>query len=320
MRIALILALALALVFALGSAARADDVGVIVDGEASTPQLTAQLAAWLTKHGYTPVISPLPPETVGLFTDAMRTNSGNAREILEKHATPASMVYVRVEIKARATSGARDLTLSVYWMVKGHDATAQTKDCERCTDQLVRGALEDLLRKLIGGGAFGHLKLKSSPPGARISIDNQPIGVTPLDWDLTTGKHMIQMDKAGLKPVARELVIASDKLELVVMTLEPIDAAGGGGGHGGRLVPALVLTAGVGLLATGAVMIAIDQDSTGNAATYRDTGPAGVGFAIGGAVVTGVGAYLLYRTRHTSAAPVAAVSRDMAYVGWLGQF
>jgi|GEM_PF-3243610 len=318
MRIAFLLAIGLAILGARESAARADDVGVIVDGEASTPQLTAQLAAWLTKHGYTPVISPLPPETVGLFTDAMRTNSGNAREILEKHATPASMVYVRVEVKARATSGARDLTLSVYWLVKGHDATSQSKDCERCTDQLVRGALEDLLRKLIGGGAFGHVKLKSSPPGARISIDGQPIGVTPLDWDLTTGKHTIQMDKAGLKPESRELVIASDKLELVVMTLEPRDAAGGESG-GGRVVPALVLGAGVGLLATGVVMIAIDQDPSGKSEFYRDTGPTGVGLAIAGAVVTGVGGYWLYRTRRTSA-PVAAVSRDMAYVGWLGQF
>jgi hypothetical protein len=313
------IALTLAILIALGAAARADNVGVIVDGEASTPQLTAQLADWLTKHGYTPVISPLPPETVGLFTDAMRTNSGNAREILEKHATPSSMVYVRVDIKARATSGARDLTMSVYWLVKGHDATSQTKDCERCTDQLVRGALEDLLRKLIGGGALGHVKLKSSPPGARISIDGQPIGVTPLDWDLPTGKHTIQMDKAGLKPVARELVVASDKLELVVMTLDPLDAAGAEG-YPSRVVPVIVLGAGVAVLATGAVLYAIDQDDDGSRLRYHDTGPLGIGVAIGGAVITGVGGYLLYRTRHTSSAPVAAVSRDMAYVGWLGQF
>lgn len=313
------IALTLALLIALGSAARADDVGVIVDGEDSTPQLTAQLAAWLTRHGYTPVISPLPPETVGLFTDAMRTNSGNARELLEKHATPASMVYVRVEVKARATTGARDLTLSVYWLVKGHDATSQSKDCERCTDQLVRGALEDLLRKLIGGGAFGHVKLKSSPPGARISIDNVAIGVTPLDWDLTTGKHLIQMDKAGRKPAARELVLASDKLELVVMTLDPL-AAAGPAGRPSRVVPALVLAAGVAVLATGAALIAIDEDPSGKHATYRDTGPLGVGVAIGGAAITCVGGLLLYRTRNASSAPVAAVSRDLAYVGWAGQF
>ena len=319
MRIALILAIGLALLLALGSAARADDVGVIVDGEASTPQLTAQLAAWLTKHGYTPVISPLPPETVGLFTDAMRTNSGTAREILEKHATPASMVYVRVEIKARATSGARDLTLSVYWLVKGHDATAQTKDCERCTDQLVRSALEDLLRKLIGGGAFGHVKLKSSPPGARISIDNQPIGVTPLDWDLTTGKHMIQMDKAGRKPEVRELVVASDKLELVVMTLEP-DTAGGGDDRPSLAPPIGAIAVGAAAIGVGAYLIAVDEDETGEKLKYKDSATAGVIVGGAGVALAVVGGIWLYKNHQRRSSPVVAVTSDMAYIGWSGRF
>jgi hypothetical protein len=99
----------------------------------------------------------------------------------------------------------------------------------------------------------------------------------------------------------------------------PIDATGAEG-HSSRVVPALVLGAGVAVLATGAVLIAIDQDDDGSRPHYRDTAVLGVGVAIGGAAVSGVGGYLLYRTRHTSSVPVAAVSRDMAYVGWLGQF
>ncbi len=53
MRITLLLGLALAALIALRSPARADgDVGVIVTGEGSMqPQLAAQLADWLSRHG-----------------------------------------------------------------------------------------------------------------------------------------------------------------------------------------------------------------------------------------------------------------------------
>jgi hypothetical protein len=317
------IALSLTVLIALASPAFADEVGVVVDGDGSIqPQLTAQLADWLTRHGHSVVASPLPAEAVPLFTDAMKTdNLSSGRDIVEKQATAASLVYARVDVKAKATSGARDLTVNVYWLVKGHDATSQKQDCARCTDQLLRETTENVMRKLLGGGALGHVKLKSSPPGARIVIDGQPIGITPLDWDLPTGKHTIQMDKVGYRATSRDVVIASDNLEVVVETLEPIDDTGGGS-RPSRVVPVLVLSAGVALLATGGVMIAIDEDPTGKTEFYRDTGPTGIGIAIGGAVVTGVGAYLLYRTGRSTptSTPVAAVTSDMAYVGWLGQF
>jgi hypothetical protein len=318
------IALSLTVLIALASPALADEVGVVVDGDGSIqPQLTAQLADWLTRHGHSVVASPLPAEAVPLFTDAMKTdNLSSGRDIVEKQATAASLVYARVDVKTKATSGARDLTVNVYWLVKGHDATSQKQDCARCTDQLLRETTENVMRKLLGGGALGHVKLKSSPPGARIVIDGQPIGITPLDWDLPTGKHTIQMDKAGHRPTSRDVVIASDNLEVVVETLEPV--ADTGGGRSSRVVPVLVLTAGVALLATGGVMIAIDEDPdpTGNTEFYRDTGPTGIGIAIGGAVVTALGGYLLYRTGSatSTSTPVAAVTSDMAYVGWLGQF
>ena len=69
-------------------------------------------------------------------------------------------------------------------------------------------------------------------------------------------------------------------------------------------------------------MIAIDEDpSRSTKMTYRDTAPAGVGFAIGGAVIGGIGAYLLwFRSPKTTSTPVAAFTSDTAYIGWLGRF
>ena len=51
----------------------------------------------------------------------------------------------------------------------------------------------------------------------------------------------------------------------------------------------------------------------------RDTGPAGVALMLGGAVVGGAGAFLLFRSPGSSA-PVAALGHDGAYVGWIGRF
>jgi hypothetical protein len=319
-------ALTLALLVALGSSARAEtDVGVIVTGEGSMqPQLAAQIEGWLSQHGHTLVASPLPPEAITALIDCFVIEDQScARGIVEKRAKSTTVVYARLDTKNNASNGTRDVTLTAYWFDKGHDAVAERKTCQRCTDQSLRTTADDIMKKLVGGGAVGHVKLKSAPPGARITIDGQPIGVTPLDWDLPSGKHTILMDKAGLKPASRDIVVASDRTELLVMTLVPSghDDAGDGGDLP-RFVPLGTLAAGGLLLGTGIVLYAIDEDpSLSTKMTYSDTARAGVGFAIGGAVVGGIGAYLLwFRSPKTTSTPVAAFTSDTAYIGWLGRF
>jgi len=313
----------LALLIALSSSARAGaDVGVIVTGEGSMqPQLAAQIESWLSQHGHTLVPSPLPPEAVTALIDCfVIEDQGCARGIIEKHAKSASMVYVRLDTK-NASNGTRDVTLAAYWYDKGHDAITERKTCQHCTDQAMRTAADEIMKKLAGGGAVGHVKLKSVPPGARITIDGQAIGVTPLDWDLPPGKHTILMDKAPLQPASRDIVVASDKTELLTLELTPPDRGDEGGGLP-RIVPLGLLAAGGALLVTGVAMIAIDQDPVPSAPpTIRNTGPTGVGLAITGVVAGGVGAYLLwFRSPRKTSTPVAVLTSDTAYIGWLGQF
>src|SRR4051812_16614476 len=181
----------LALLIALGSPARAGgDVGVIVTGESSMqPQIVAQIESWLSQHGHTLVPSPLPPEAVTALIDCfVIEDQGCARSIIEKRAKSTTMVYAKLDTK-NASNGTRDVTLTAYWFDKGHDAITERKTCQHCTDQAMRTTADEIMKKLVGGGAVGHVKLKSVPPGARITIDGQPIGVTPLDWDLPPGKH-----------------------------------------------------------------------------------------------------------------------------------
>jgi hypothetical protein len=169
------------------------------------------------------------------------------------------------------------------------------------------------------------LKLKSAPPGATIKIDGQAIGVAPLDWDLTPGKHTIEMDKSGLKPAARDVVVTSNKSDLVVMTLtvdgtEPRDE-----GSPFTLPRWVSLTAVIGggaAIAAGGVLIAVDQDpSPSLPPTIHNTAPGGVALVISGAVVGGLGAYFLwFRSPATASTPIAAFTGDSAYIGWGGRF
>jgi hypothetical protein len=167
----------------------------------------------------------------------------------------------------------------------------------------------------------GHVKFKSTPPGARITIDGQVIGVTPIDWDVPPGKHTILMDKPGFEPQSRELIVESNKTELFGMKLVP-PSDGNEGGSRSRLLPMGLLTAGGALLVTGGAMIYFDEDPSPDLGpTIHNTGPTGVGLAIGGAVVAGAGAYLMwFRSPETSSTPVAAFTSDTAYIGWLGRF
>jgi len=333
------IAITLALLAALGSPAHAgDDLSVIVTGGgAMQPQLQAQFESWLSQHGHTLVPSPLPPDAVTALADCFaRQDRGCARTIVEQRARSTNMVFARIDIRKNATNGTRDVTLTAYWFNKGHDAVTQSKTCDRCTEQSLRTTADEIMKTLVGGGAgggeVGHVKFKSVPPGARITIDGQPIGVTPLDWDLPSGKHRIQMDKAGLKPESRELLVVSDRTDLFAMKLAPSTRDDRGDHNRGdheqddrppsRALPIAALTAGAALLATGIVMFKIDQDpSHGRNMTYRDTAPAGFGLAIGGALVSGLGAgWLLFRSSKPHSTPVAAVTSDSAYVGWLGRF
>jgi hypothetical protein len=314
-------ALTLAVVLALASPARAgSDVGVLVTGDGSIQaQLAAHIESWLTQHGHTLVPSPLPPEAITALVDCFALeNQGCARDVVEKRARSSTMVFAHVET---ANNGTRDLTLTAYWFDKGHDAIAERKTCEHCTDQTLGTIADELMKKLVGGAAAGHVKLKSTPAGARITIDGKPIGVTPLDWDLLPGKHTIQMDKKGHQPASRAVVVASNQTDTLAMDLVPKDD-GESDQQPSRILPLTLLGAGGALVATGIVYIAIDEDpSRRGPPRIYDTARLGVGLAIGGVVVAGAGAYWMwFRSPKMASTPVAAFTSDTAYIGWLARF
>jgi PEGA domain len=318
LRITFLLASVIALSAAFASPARAGgDVGVIVTGEGSIqPQLAAQISDWLSRHGHTVVASPLPADAIPLLVDCfVMEKLACARNIVETRAKSASVVFARVDTESDPDNGARNVTLTAYWFAKGHDAVGERRTCERCTAQALRTTADEVMKKLVGRD--GHVKLRSTPPGARIVIDGQAIGVTPLDWDLSPGKHTIRMDMQGpgLVPASREVVVVSDRTELVDLSLIPPAER-----TWLRRAQVSMMIGGGALLLAGGVMIAIDQDAVPEAPPrIRNSGPPGLALAITGAVVGGAG-YWWFRSSRKSSLPVAMITSDTAYVGWSGRF
>jgi hypothetical protein len=313
-------ALAIAVLLALAAPARAGrDVGVVVTGESwMQPQLVAQIETWLSEHGHTLVPSAMAPEAVNDLNDCfVMGDQGRARAVVEKAARATSVLYARVDARSNG-SDAPDLTLTTYFFDRGHDAIGEKTTCQRCTDQSLRTTADAILQKLIGGGDPGHVSFRSAPPGARITIDGTPIGVTPLDWDLPPGKRTIQMDKPGRKSAMRDHIVVSNKTDVVVMTLPPNDEPAE---RPSRTIPLAMVIGGGAAAVTGAALIAFSPGPDPKQRYYRRTWPPGIAVTAGGAVLGAVGAYLLwFRSPQTASTPVASFTCDSAYIGWLGRF
>jgi hypothetical protein len=316
---------AVAVLLALAAPARAGrNIGVVVTGESwMQAQLAAQIEAWLGQHGHTLIPSPMTPEAVNALNDCfVMGDHACARGVVEKAARATSVLYARVDARNNG-SDAPDLTLTAYWFDRGHDAIGEKTTCQRCTDESLRNTADEILRKLIGGGDLGHVNLKSAPPGARITIDGNAIGVTPLDWDLPPGKHTIQMDLAGRKRTVRNHVVVSNKSDLIVMTLPAGDERDE---RPSRIIPFTLLIGGGAAVVAGAGLIAFSPGPDPKQRFYTRTWPAGIAVAAGGVAIGALGAYLLWfrspqaASTSVASAPVASFSGDSGYIGWLGTF
>lgn len=314
---ALLLASIVVLSLATPSRAGNNDVGVVVVGEATMqPQLAAQLEGWLRQHGHQLVPAPLPPDAINTLQDCfVLEDEVCARKVVENRSKTQSVVYAKVDVKADTTD--KTVTLTAYWFDKGRDAIAERRYCERCTEVTLRSTADELMAALTAGTAknAGKVKITSTPSGARVHIDGTPIGVTPLEYNLKSGAHKVTLTAEGHKDDARDIDIRRGETTQVDVLMQSYAST--------NFFPFIMLGGGGVLLATGLVLFAMDEDEPPPTDTrkefYRDTGTLGVGLAVSGLVVAGVGGYLLFRTKRSSA-PVASVTSDSGYVGWAGTF
>jgi PEGA domain-containing protein len=311
-------------IFAAAGTARADgDVGVVVTGDVvMQPAVATHIEHWLKTHGHKIVVSPLSTDATNtIFNCLVLDDEKCARGVVEARSKANSLVFVRVEVPKK---GAKDITFNLYWFVKGHEAIGERRVCEKCTEDSWHGIADSMMSALAGSSQsqLGHLKIDSEPQGMIVLLDNAQIGVTPLERDVPTGHHRIELTHAGRSVGARQVdVTAGDSEDITIRAKLGGGEGGGGGGGGSKTVPLILLGTGVAALGTGGILLYYGSlGGSDQKFIYPDSTPYGIGaLALGLGAAVG-GAILLLQSGGSKSAPVASVGPNGGYVGWVVQF
>ncbi|HEY0254911.1 MAG TPA: hypothetical protein VGC41_25470, partial [Kofleriaceae bacterium] len=144
---------------------------------------------------------------------------------------------------------------------------------------------------------------------------------TPLDKDVATGHHRVDL-MHGERHVGKKAVqIDPGDTTDVKIKAKLDDGPAIAGPTGSRLVPGIVLGAGIATVGVGAVFLYYGALGGGDAKfVYPDSTPIGIGVLAAGVGATIIGSVLFVQAGHTKSVPVAAVSHDSAYLGWITSF
>jgi hypothetical protein len=294
--------------------------GVIVSGDASLqPQVLSLLETWLRDHGHEPVASPLPAEALASVIDCFVLEDERcARKVVEARASTSQVVITRLQVTSRK-DGIRDVELTAYLFRKGADAVAERRFCEHCTEHDLRAATESLMSTLMSQRTepTGFIAITSTPTSARVLIDDNPVGITPLEYELTPGTHAVSLVLDGREVVTRSVAIRAGETASLDVPLAPDTSQPG---RSSRKLPAALIITGAAALATGIVMLAIDEDASPTAPyEIRNTGPTGAVIAGVGGAALAVGVVLWFRRGRTSH-PVASLTGSGGAIGWMSRF
>ena len=295
--------------------AHAAQVGVIITGEAALQaRLTASATRYLEAHGHAPAAGALEPSAISALLDCLSIDDAAcARGIVDQRAHADAILAVRTEV-AKGTP--REVTMSAYWIAKGHSPISMRRVCEKCSDEALDSTFDRILTDLVRSSAAGRLVLRSQPPGLLAVLDGQPIGTTPLERDVPVGQHQLGLVQNGRTVAQRYIAVAADQRAEITMASDPASQHQEPEGH--AHVPAVVIGVGIAGAIAGGVLYGTSQSPTGEHPTYRDTKNLGLGVAAGSAVLVGVGVFLLLRGGDDG--PTINVTAGGMSAGWIGRF
>jgi len=320
--------LTLAALFA--SAAADTKVGVVVSGDDAVRKHTDHVVSnWLSQHTLTVAAAPLNKDGINTLINCLVVSDMScARMVVEARANATNVVGFVENVAGKRE---RTIQISAYWISKKHDVVSLQRTCGHCTDAVLSEAIEAMMGDLarMAPTLSGRVRIISDPPGLKATLDNQPIGVTPITHEAAFGTHSITISRNGHVVGEKSIDVVPDTTvdatitvqpEPVVVVTQPAPAAKPVEPvpQPSRVVPAVLIGTGVAAIAAGSVMYAIGGP-TGKNYTYRDLRTPGTGVAIGGAVVAIVGAIWFWRAG-SSSAPDVAITTTGATVGWAGTF
>ncbi len=304
--------------------ARASSVTVVTTGDADLQATVARhVETWLRGHAHT-IAASLSAEASSTLLNCMTMDDqGCARGVVDAQAKGDSLLYVQA-IRSRTSNAT---VFNVYWFPRTKEPIGMRRACEECSPDLMRSILEEMLGMILGASKLerGRLSLHSNPEGMTVLLDNENIGVTPLEREVPAGPHTIVLMHRGQRVGERTLKVHPDvTAEITIPVTIPVDTDSGSQRAGkSPVVGFLVLGLGVAAIGAGVAFYVTSEEDDGSKLFYRDTKTLGIGVAAGGAVVAGLGVWLWLRTRgsdETASAPTVSITRNTGVIGWSRAF
>ena len=298
-----------------------DVVGVVVIGDISLqPRVTAYLEHWLESHHHSVLATPLSNDAVNTITNCLVLDDQKcARGVVDARSKSDAVLFARAEVGKD-----KSIVINAYWFAKGHEAIGERRVCEHCIGENWHSAA-DLMMDALTAQTFGkgHLHVESDPSGMIVLFDNLEIGLTPLDRDVPAGHHRVDLTHDGHHVGKRMVQVdANDTTDVLIKAKpEAADTDHAGPSSNSRVVPAIVLGSGILALGVGGVLLYYGGlGGNQQKFTYPDSTPIGIGVMAAGVGATIIGGVLFFQAGQRSSAPVASVSHDGAYVGWITRF
>ncbi len=242
-----------------------------------------------------------------------------------------SLAYVSVD--PDPSRGERGLKLTGRVITAKLDLVLiASRFCDHCTDDTLAGSATELMKELLDRVALTTgrtvLSVKSSPQGARYTVDGTFVGVTDASIDVTPGPHTVTVELEGFETFVQNVSATEGKTAEVnalfrrrTTDVRTLPNAGTSGSlpqnaddkgavvpdppHRSRAAKPLLIGGGV-VLAAGIALVLLDDDSTTSLAgsvqreTYYDTTTPGIVTIASGALLVGIGAYLYWKSPGTS--------------------
>ncbi|MCX4242825.1 PEGA domain-containing protein [Paraliomyxa miuraensis] len=206
------------------------------------------------------------------------------------------------------------ITLAVVDGITGQVIHEAQQVCELCglTEAIeVAGSLAGSLKEhLVAPDAqTGTLSISSSPTGAEVLVDGQPVGVTPLQMALPIGSHQLTLRRGGFESIDSDVSIEAGLTATIELALTPVSAER-------KPLPPIVrplswaaIGVGTAALGSGIALFVLDErpvtftrcsgddvDAEGNCRFRHKTLAGGVIMTVTGVVAITAGALLLVRS------------------------
>lgn len=325
-RAAVILAVAAATA-ALASPARADDGSVVIGGGAEDRDRSvvgAAVAATAREAGWALSRDAVAAQDVDRLLDC-------SDPVRPWACVPASLgsrgirrIFVFAVDRKQTASGAPMVVLTAKLILQAPQALAvRQRFCEHCADDRLTRASTEVARQLLQDLAVRSgrtvLEVGSTPAGARITLDGQPIGATDATFNTFPGSHVVVVDKAGYRPETRAVVAEEGKTAAVAVALVPADRAGAPA-RGSRRLPVALIGGGVLAAIAGGVLLELgSRGGAGDKYRYAGATPAGALFGVAGTAALVTGIYLWWHAPAASA-PSAGIAGGGVVAGWATAF